>query len=153
MLYDKYGNIVYTKKDAVKIIIDNSKLFRDNLENKSLLFLCKNKTNINYYKVDFHSWNYLHFTGVLTKLKAIQFYRKALNNRLTEDDFVIKNEFTTFKKYEILPAAMNIAKNAIMVGDFGNQGIRIKADIGVGNISYCVAGKIKPPAMQVDPSS
>ncbi|MCD7778359.1 MAG: PBECR4 domain-containing protein [Clostridiales bacterium] len=138
MMYDKNGNVIYTKRDALKIIIDNSKLFRDNLENKELLFLCKNKKNIVYYRVNFHAWNYLHFTGVLTPLKPVVFYRKALNNKLTESEFNFKDKFTTFKKYEILPAALNIHTNARMIGDYGNQGIKIKADMGVGNTNYAM---------------
>ncbi|MCD8090136.1 MAG: PBECR4 domain-containing protein [Clostridiales bacterium] len=136
MMYDKNGNVIYTKRDALKIIIDNSKLFRDNLENKELLFLCKNKKKIIYYRVNFHAWNYLHFTGVFTPLKPVVFYNRALNNTLMESEFNFKDRFTTFKKYEILPAALNIHKNARMIGDYGNQGIKIKADMGVGNVNY-----------------
>ncbi|MCC8098119.1 MAG: PBECR4 domain-containing protein, partial [Eubacterium sp.] len=82
----------YTKSEAIKVIIQGAKLYKANLENRELLFLCKSPSkNVSYYKVDFNNWNYLHFTGVETSLKAAVFYKKALNNTLKASDFKYKD--------------------------------------------------------------
>ncbi|MCC8098120.1 MAG: hypothetical protein LIO44_06150, partial [Eubacterium sp.] len=46
--------------------------------------------------------------------------------------------FNTFKKFDILHIAMNIMYNARMIGVF-NYGIKINADLGVGNLLYTMA--------------
>ena len=40
------------------------------------------------YLLRFHKDNFLHLTGVLTNLKAIDFYEKCFNQTITLDDFV-----------------------------------------------------------------
>lgn len=126
----------YTKQQALKIIIDNAKIYDKQLKNIDLLFLYKVGSDINSCMVTFLDSNYLHFTGVITELKAKAFYKKACSNTLTVNNFDFKDEFTTFKKYDILSSALNIAYNAKTIGKFTNKGIKIKADAGVGNVKY-----------------
>lgn len=126
----------YTKEQALKILVDNAKLYAQHLKNKDLLILYKVGSDINSCTITFRDYNYLHFTGVVTKLNAGDFYKRAYVNTLTVNDFDFKDEFTTFKKYDVISNAMKIAYNAKSIGQFGNQGVKIKADAGIGTVAY-----------------
>ncbi|MCD8158556.1 MAG: PBECR4 domain-containing protein [Clostridiales bacterium] len=138
MRYNRNGEAIYTKQEAAQIIVNGAKLFKKNLCDNDLLFIGIRNFDINCYKVGFRSWCYLHFTGVSTSLKAQKFYEKAINNTLSADEFEFVNKFTTFKKLSVLTQAMSIQYQATSIGSFTNQGIFIKADVGVGNTTYAM---------------
>lgn len=62
----------------------------------------------------------LHFTGVSlsTGINANNFYRAALNNRLSENDFSFKSNHTTELKLKVLDVIMNIDVKARMIGNY-----------------------------------
>lgn len=64
----------------------------------------------NQIAVRFHSHNFLHFTGInpRTGMNVNMFYRAALNNRLSENDFSFKDNHTTELKLKVLGIIMNI---------------------------------------------
>ncbi|MCD8216132.1 MAG: PBECR4 domain-containing protein [Clostridiales bacterium] len=134
---------LYSKDEALKVIVESANLYKINLENKELLFIYKNKTNVEYYRVSFKKSNFFHFAGIKSKLKAVTFYNKACRHKISTHDFELIDKFTSSKKYNVLKLAMALPYNARMIGDYGNQGILIKADLGVGNYNYVVTmGKI-----------
>ena len=62
--------------------------------------------------------NFLHLTGVRTKLGSIEFYNMAIRGRLREQDFEFMADGTTDMKLDVLPQLMNIHVSARMAGDY-----------------------------------
>ena len=55
----------YTKEQALQIIIECAKKYKENLLNRQLLFICSDKNNnISSLEVSFDASNFLHLTGV-----------------------------------------------------------------------------------------
>lgn len=55
----------YTKKDAIRIVSLCAKLYKENLANRSLLFICQDKhKHTTAIEVTFDASNYLHLTGL-----------------------------------------------------------------------------------------
>ncbi len=55
----------YTKQQAVSIIVNCAKKYKECLEGYQLLFLLKDKhKNISSLEVEFNSYNFLHLTGI-----------------------------------------------------------------------------------------
>ena len=82
-----------TRKQAIDIICKCAKLYQKFLENYQVVFVYRDSDNHSQYtEVQFRSQNFLHFTGVTlrTGLNANNFYRYALNNRLSEKIFLLK---------------------------------------------------------------
>lgn len=80
-----------TKKSVLSTIIqgakDYSKLLGRTFAFESDSFQFKKE-----YFVKFHKNNFLHLTGVITKLSPEEFYESAFNGTLTENDFDITSE-------------------------------------------------------------
>jgi len=68
------------KKEALKIVFDCAKLYKENLASKNLLFLSLyKKTKFNYLEVKFLKGNYQHLTGVVINedISPSNFYEKC----------------------------------------------------------------------------
>ncbi|MCD7786047.1 MAG: PBECR4 domain-containing protein [Oscillospiraceae bacterium] len=64
----------YSKKDAIDTVINCAEKYRDELNNRNLLFVCMDKhKRISYVEVTFHDYSYMHMTGLrpAKRLKAI----------------------------------------------------------------------------------
>jgi hypothetical protein len=93
-----------TKKQAINIITKCAKQYHQRLEGRQVAFVYRDANNhSDYTSVRFQSHNFLHFTGVSlsTGINANNFYRAALNNRLSENDFSFKNNHTTELKLKV----------------------------------------------------
>ena len=144
------------KRRAIQIITKAAELYRDNLEDQKVLFLygqpsevkkqleaeSKILSAIQYYEVAFHRYNFLHLTGVrLNKgstVSAIHFYQKCLDKRLAENDFSFTTDGSTVQKLDILESMMQIKKNATMIGEFTDRGLKLFAEKAAGNVCGCI---------------
>lgn len=110
------------KKEDLNIIKQAANLYEKNLNNKMLLFIYLNRNNkkVEFYEVIFKDTYFKHLTGVNTKLSNRMFYRKALRNTLTIEDFDYKDDNTTLKLDNII-RGMEINKYARMIGCFENN--------------------------------
>lgn len=110
-----------TKKQAIAIITKCAKKYQQYLEGNQIVFVYHDENNHSFHTaVKFHSHNFLHFTGVSPRqgINANDFYRAALNNRLSEHDFSFKNNHTTELKLNVLDIIMNIDTKARMIGNY-----------------------------------
>lgn len=128
---------IYSKKEALLIIMDAAKIYHNNLENKDLLIVYKNDKNMETYEVGFLNSNFQHFTGTDTNMSATKFYSAALNNRLKISDFEFKNNELTSQKIDILKNAVAFPETAKMIGIYNGPKVQLEADIGAGNVQ-CV---------------
>lgn len=130
-----------TKKQAISIITKCAKQYRQFLENKQVAFVYRDENNhSNYTTVKFRSYNFLHFTGVSPRkgINANGFYRVALNNRLSEDDFSFKHNHTTELKLNILETIMNIDTKARMIGNYIGPHLELYTEKVTGTTTACL---------------
>ncbi|MBQ8558872.1 MAG: hypothetical protein IJ439_02680 [Tyzzerella sp.] len=144
------------KRKAIQILTKAAKLYKENLEDQKVLFLygipseikkeIEKKADVlsqmKYYEVAFHRYNFLHLTGVKVNQSEIQsaihFYEKCLSNRLKEDDFTFASDGSTVQKLEILENMMQLKKNVTMIGDFTDRGPQLYSKKVAGNICACI---------------
>lgn len=123
----------YDKKAALKVIVEAAKEYDKKLNDKHFLIVYQNVKSIGTVCVGFRDMNFLHLTGVKTKLSAQQFYFACLESKLSEKDFEIDNKGKVQQKLEVLPYVTELLYHNCMIGDFINSGILIRADYFVGN--------------------
>ena len=108
-----------------------------------------------YYIVSAHGDNYLHLTGLHTKLDATSFFNKCCNGALEESDFDFckkgQNEKdvkgSVRRKINSLPSIMNMFSTETSVEEDVEKN-RIRCSLAAGNVSatlgFFVAGNAKP---------
>lgn len=145
----------YTKEQAIQIITDCAKKYKDELLDKTLLFICIDKhKNIFCYEFSFYIWNFMHLTGVKTKLynsdirehtnektqtiSAVEFYNKCLSHKLSPSDFEFSDDGTTHMKLDVLPSVLckNLAAN--MVGAYNSSKPKLYTEKIAGGIKACM---------------
>lgn len=123
----------YNNKTALKIIIEAAKKYEEKLNDKHFLIIYRDKNVMKTVSVGFRDMNFLHMTGVKTKLSAQQFYAACLESKLSDRDFEIDNKGKVQQKLMVLPYLSDILYNKCMIGNFINSGIYIRADYFVGD--------------------
>ena len=130
-----------TKKQAIAIIIKCARQYQQYLESTQIVFVYRDQNNhSNYTAVRFHSHNFLHFTGISPRqgMNANDFYRAALNNRLSEHDFSFKNNHTTELKLNVLSTVMNIDTKARMIGNYIGPHLELYTEKVTGTTTACL---------------
>ena len=123
----------YDKKAALKIIVEAAKKYEEKLNDKHFLIVYREGKNTKTVSVGFRDMNFLHMTGVKTRLSAQQFYAACLESKLSERDFEIDNKGKVQQKLMALPYLADLLYHHCMIGDFINSGICIRADYFVGD--------------------
>ena len=130
-----------TKSEAISIISNCADTYKKYLDGKQVAFVYRNENNhSNYTEVKFRSHNFLHFTGVKLRngLTANDFYRYALNHRLSENDFSFKDTYTTELKLKVLATIMNIDTRARMIGNYIGPHIELYTEKVTGTTTACL---------------
>lgn len=123
----------YDKKAALKIMVEAAKKYEEKLNDKHFLIIYREGKATKTVTVGFRDMNFLHMTGVKTKLSAQQFYAACLESKLSEHDFEIDNKGKVQQKLMVLPYLAEILYHHCMIGNFINSGICIRADYFVGD--------------------
>ena len=129
------------KKQAIKIICNCAQHYHNLLEGRQVAFVYHNESNhACYMEVRFYSYNFLHFTGVIPRegLTANNFYRYALNNRLSERDFSLKSNYTTELKLQVLDTIMHIDTTARMIGNYTGPHLELYTEKVAGTTTACL---------------
>ncbi len=71
-------------------------------------------------------------------MNANGFYRAALNNRLSENDFSFKNNYTTEQKLKVLNIIMNIDTKARMIGNYTGPHLELYTEKVTGTTTACL---------------
>lgn len=143
------------KQQAISIISKCAKLYQKHLENKQIVFIYRNELNhSDYTEVQFRSYNFLHFTGVIPRsgLNANDFYRYALNSKLSENDFILKDNYTSILKLQVLESIMNIDKSARMIGNYIGPHLELYTEKIAGTTSACLGFIPQNLINQIEPS-
>lgn len=118
---------------ALKIIIKAAKNYDAFLNGKHFCIVYHNEDNWEYVEVAFHDINFLHLTGVKSKLSAKMFYSAAISGKLSIKDIIIDSKGKAQQKLIVLPYLHELLYNNCMIGNFINSGIYVKSDYFVGD--------------------
>jgi len=127
-----------TKAEAVKLIRDCAILYSKNLANKNVLFITSHDGITSGFEAQFMPQNYMHLTGVSSRLKSVLFYQSAINNRLSVNDITLSPDGKTEQKLDVLPQLMNIHILARMIGDYDNHRPLLVADRFAGTVAMAM---------------
>jgi len=119
--------------EALKIIVEAAKNYDIKLNDKHFLIVYQEGSQIKTACVGFRDMNFLHLTGVKTKLPAQLFYSAAISGKLSERDFSLDTKGKAQQKLAVLPYLHELFYHNCMIGNFINSGIYIKADYFVGD--------------------
>ena len=133
----------YTKKEAIQVVTTCAKIYDDELNNKQLMFMFKNKLGqICFVEVSFSASNFMHLTGLKSsKISKKDFYKKCLDGKLRESDFEFADDGTTNLKLAVLLSVINAHLGATMIGDFNSPRLKLYTDKLVGGTKACVGLK------------
>ena len=139
------------KQDAIRIISNAAKQYDDELRNKAFLIVFGIPNAPSSIEVIFPKKSFLHLTGVQLDeshlLRDVSdkdahpsevFFQKALYHKLSADDFSLKNDGTSEQKLRVLCTAINIMKNAKIIGDFNHNRPKLQSDKITGSIYSCI---------------
>lgn len=129
----------YDIRQALPIIIGCAKTYNEKLNNKHFLIVYQDKNVIKSCCVGFRDMNYLHLTGVKTKLSAQQFYSACLEGKLSIKDISVDTKGKVQQKLAVLPYLSELLYHNCMIGDFINSGITIRADYFVGDTKAVIS--------------
>lgn len=123
----------YDKKAVLKIMVEAAKKYEEKLNDRHFLIVYREGKDTKTVNVGFRDMNFLHMTGVKTRLSAQQFYAACLESKLSERDFEIDNKGKVQQKLMVLPYLSELLYHHCMIGNFINSGIYIRADYFVGD--------------------
>ena len=132
-------------KNAWGVVIKQFQNYQNNLENKSLLVIYRNRqSNVcDYIIVQFIGSNYYHLTGLAYKEDdnsskekhfGSRFYNDLIDKKLSIENLKIKDNNTALK-IKALPSITTCYKYTNMIGDFNDSGLQLNLDKVMGNIS------------------
>lgn len=131
-----------TKKEARSIVFSCAPLYKENLVDKSLLFITTDKhKSVHCLEVTFDISNFLHMTGFkLCKpgINARHFFNLCYDKRLTEADFEFSADGSTEMKMRVLPSLMKKNLSAKMLGDYNMSQPKLYTDKIAGSLSACM---------------
>lgn len=149
-LLNFYGELKfmgYTKKEAASIAIKGALQYKEELLNKTLLFICTDKhKKVHTFEVTFRERNYMHLTGLkpiefvdnkgeLHILTALEFFNKCITKTLKVEQFEFNEDGTTPLKLDVLLRMMCKNLSATMIGDYDTYAPKLKTDKLVGKVN------------------
>jgi hypothetical protein len=132
--------MVGTKTDALRIVFSAVRVYTDNLLGRSLLFVCKRKSDgeIYYFEASFDASNFKHLTGFVSSISPGHFYDMCMDRRLSEKDFEFDPNGTTPLKLAVLPRIVRKDLSARMIGDFNKSMPKLFTEKIAGGVSGCI---------------
>lgn len=145
------------KETAISIIRNSIDDYETLTKHDYIILYETNKKEINFIRLNFQTYNFMHLTGVSYLPNASSFYRDAKEGLLRSKDMTFKPDGSTSQKISTLPQLVVLPKIARMIADFDGSGICLKTDVLVGNLQSCVGFKrsesgiyIPNTALQID---
>lgn len=123
----------YSKDEALSIIIKAAHSYDDKLKDRHFMIVFCDDNDTYSCTVGFRDMNFLHLTGVKTRLSAQQFYDACLTNKLSTRNFELDRKGKVQQKLAVLPYLSGLLYHNCMVGNFIDNGVVIRADYFVGD--------------------
>ncbi len=138
------------KEEILKKVIECAKRYRENLENKNILFVYYENSKVKYIETKFTESNFLHLTGLEYERKingniikkSTIFYKDIINKKVSIHNIKIKNKDIIKLKLDILYNLMNINYSAKIIGEYDERTKKLLVtDKVIGNTRYCIGFK------------
>ena len=123
----------YDKKKAREIIVEAAKQYDKWLKSNHFLIFYQKGKEQDFVEVGFRDLNFLHLTGIKTKLSAQRFFSLCIDGKLSEKDYDLDTKGKAQQKLMVLPFLHELLYHNCMIGDFINSGVLIKSDYFVGD--------------------
>ena len=134
------GGTAMNKKDALSAISKAARLYETELCNKYIMILYGAPSYPEHFIINCLPTHFNHLTGVTTNgIDNYRFYQMAINNKLSERDFELKDNNTELK-LQVLSQTIKLRSNAKMVGTYSNNGnhVMLQTDKLAGGIKSCM---------------
>lgn len=129
----------YDAKQALPLILKAAKEYDTKLNDKHFLVVYQKLNKTETCCVGFRDMNFLHLTGVKTKMNAQMFYSACLSGKLSLKDIGVDTKGKVQQKLAVLPYLSELLYHNCMIGDFINSGISISADYFVGDTKAIIS--------------
>lgn len=129
----------YTKQKAIRIITDAAAKYNEHLCGRKFLVVYEGEKGPESAVIAFYEQHFKHLTGAVTNLSAKVFYSRALDHKLSPNDFSFDSSGNMQRKLAVLPVLHRLLYNGAMRGSFNRSGIRIEADYFIGETAHCMA--------------
>lgn len=127
------------KSDALRIVFSSAEAYKENLMNRTLLFIYTDKyKNVFDMEVTFDKSNFKHLTGLKTNIDASHFFDLCITRRLSEKSFEFAEDGTTPLKLSVLPKLVTKNVSANMIGDYNEYSPRLITDKLAGSVAACI---------------
>lgn len=129
------------KKAARQTLINGAKIYKENLLNKNILIITKDKNMFNSFEVKFPKSAYLHLTGVevdKSSIKAKDFFNLCVKRKIRLEDFDFKSNGTTKLKLDVLENVLKVSSSIKMVTAYNGLRPELYTDRLVGNVRACL---------------
>ena len=123
----------YDKKKALEIIVEAAKQYDKWLKSNHFLIFYQKGKEQDFVEVGFRDLNFLHLTGIKTKLSAQRFFSLCIDGKLSEKDYDLDTKGKAQQKLMVLPFLHELLYHNCMIGDFINSGVLIKSDYFIGD--------------------
>lgn len=108
---------IFNKEKVLKILEKAIDIYEKEYLNNSILYVYKDKFNeLKAFEANFQKNNFLHLTGIETKLKASQFYDMIRKNKLNLNNFDLKKDGTTILKLNVICQFKLLLENPSYIG-------------------------------------
>lgn len=132
----------FSKQEAIRIVVSCAEAYKTELLNRDLLIVSKaNNNRLNFLRVTFRKGNFLHLTGLKTKVRAARFFDMCIAHKLSPKVLEFASDGTTQLKLEVLPQLMRKDLSAKMIGDIDSRTPKLYTEKLVGNIRACMGFK------------
>ena len=118
------------KHNMLSLIINNALLYDEELNNKNILFVLSDYSQIETY---FNGSKYKHLIGIVSPLSGHEFYEKCISHTLTNTECSFRSDGCTGLKLQVINQLINIAKTAKMAGVFDGNRVNLQTNKLVGN--------------------
>lgn len=125
--------------ERLKIISESARLFRDTFASKNYLIVLKSKNAFEAIEIDASKNNFLHLTGVQTNANAEVFFDRAIDGKLSSQDFTLRDSGETDKKLSVIEKAMNFIGGVKNGGKFSPRNSQnLITDMIIGNDEFAL---------------
>lgn len=131
----------FTKEKALWIIVECAKQYKENLADRTLLFVCTDREKrIKLLEVSFDASNYHHLTGckLSKQITAQDFFQRCLEHRLSVEDFELTSDGTVEMKLKVLPLLVKKNLSANSVGDYMAKNPKLYTEKLAGSVKGCM---------------
>ena len=105
----------YDKKKALEIIVEAAKQYDKWLKSNHFLIFYQKGKEQDFVEVGFRDLNFLHFTGIKTKLLAQRFFSLCIDGKLSEKDFDLDTKGKAQQKLMVLPFLHELFESIKMI--------------------------------------